>query len=228
MKHLLVSFLVLFAVGCGVQGTPEDNTDDGVAATGGSAPQGTECPAVCPAGAQGLPGSSGTSCSVVQGEAGATISCGDGTSAVVPAGADGKDGVDGVAQVGPMGPAGPAGASIVGPQGPAGASIVGPAGPQGAPGKDGIVDTGKLYKVTNSVNVGSSTSYSVVAACDAGDFVLTGGCTHGSDGTTVGRLKGSAPSGSTGTESVPTQWNCTFGGGSFTGFVYAFCMDVTP
>ena len=82
----------------------------------------------CDEGADGRDGSDGTPCSVSATEAGARITCPDGTSVDVargPAGADGSPGGAGAA--GPAGPAGPEGST-----GP-----VGPEGPEGAPGAPG-------------------------------------------------------------------------------------------
>ena len=47
-------------------------------------------------GGQGPTGPSGTSCTIVEGDAGATVTCTDGTSVTIPSGTNGKNGMNGM------------------------------------------------------------------------------------------------------------------------------------
>jgi hypothetical protein len=85
---------------------------------------------------------------------------------------------------GPPGPAGPPGLDgTQGPQGPQGIQgIQGPIGPNGTQGPPGItqlINGSNIYKVVAEDRENSTTeigtSLQAFAACDLGDFVLTGG-----------------------------------------------------
>lgn len=180
MKHLIiVSALLMLGCGndqeesgcitleeiCGTGGAIPETPSTGGSSTGGTSGTGgssvtptggsvavCDCPDPIPgpAGDPGSPGTDGSSCSVSQTASGATITCEDGTSAVVANGSDGAPGADGLSIIGPMGPAGadstvpgPAGPQgergLTGATGPAGAdsTVPGPTGPQGERGLTG-------------------------------------------------------------------------------------------
>jgi hypothetical protein len=102
------SNLAIFEVALGVQGPQGVPGPEGP--TGPTGPAGPEGPAgpVGPAGASGAAGADGTSCTAVQGDGSATVSCTDGTSATVHDGAEGPPGPEG-----PAGPPGPSGDLVV-------------------------------------------------------------------------------------------------------------------
>lgn len=233
--------IVLLLAGCGTHGeydsgnhSPDDSSDDGGLGSGGRVRPvdntGGNCASSCsegPAGAQGEPGQDGYSCSVLATDEGARILCEDGTSADVRNGTRGLTGLTGLqgpsgvqGPTGPAGPTGPQGAQ--GSQGPQGAQ--GPAGPRGL---SGMVDTSKMYKVTATVAINSSQpTFGTAAACDPGDFLLTGGC-HTANPANPGLIRSSYPIGQTSLDDVPTIWQCAFAAaGSSVGVAYAFCVDM--
>lgn len=128
-----------------------------------------------------------------------------------PAGAQGERGLRGATgEAGTQGPIGPAGAQgSVGPRGVAGVQgVVGPQGPKGdqgspgASGQDGAFDPSRVYEKDNRVQMlGGTMALSPVAACDAGDTLLSGGCAI-TTGTNVGTITGSIP------DLASNGWQC--------------------
>jgi hypothetical protein len=102
------SNLAIFEVALGLQGPQGVPGPEGP--TGPTGPAGPEGPAgpVGPIGATGPAGADGNSCTAVQGDGSATVSCTDGTSATVHDGAEGPPGPEG-----PAGPPGPSGDLVV-------------------------------------------------------------------------------------------------------------------
>ncbi len=187
----------------------KNNGNGGNGTEGTQGPPGPQGP-LGPAGAQGLPG--------VSGPPGAQGPLG-------PAGAQGEAGPAGAQ--GLPGVSGPPGAQ--GLSGPAGANSIVP-GPQGAQGPSGLseINNTNLYLVIG--NVDNVNTYSSIAPCEPGDFVVGGGFTKG------GSL--SARAQITGDTSIPltdlSGWNATafvegptpIGTSSLT--AHAICFDNSP
>lgn len=179
----------VFAIGCaGESGTPGGHGSEGEDGTpGAQGPKGETGPAgkngvngaQGPAGLDGEPGP--------QGEAGPQGL----------AGAQGEKGATGATgTAGPQGPTGLAGA--VGPQGPQGV-----AGPAGATGPSGTISAASLYtKQTVAQTLPRSTTTTLIASCDAGDIVLSGGCGFGWSSGSTRKITTSAP--------ATGGWQCIF------------------
>jgi hypothetical protein len=173
-----------------------------------------------PQGPKGKPGEPG-----VDGEPGPTGPSGPQGSRGIQgmAGPTGKQGAPG--PTGPQGSIGPRGlkgdTGSRGPDGPTGDT-----GPQGPAGEDGTLDDSTLYSVSQNATSGL-THVSVMAACDPGDLVLTGGCfSKGPIDQSLGvQLVTSRPDLS-GTQG----WDCQWYKGTGWGFGFeatAICVDVT-
>jgi hypothetical protein len=180
---------------------------------------------------------------VAQTDTGASITCEDGTNAVVTngqsvTGPQGPAGINGSTVVGPMGPAGPAGQdgqagpageSVVGPkgdpgeQGPAGESIVGPKGDIGSPGADGRSIANSDIYVVSTISPGNpdGTGQHGVANCTAGDVLLTGGC----ETNPLGYLSGSYPGRGLNNQ-LDGSWHCRVPGSTTMLITYATCLIV--
>lgn len=124
-------------------------------------------------------GADGTSCSVQQGTAAATIECTDGTSATVSDGDDGARGPQGEpgpagarGEPGPQGPRGEPG--LQGPQGDQGPQgEPGPEGPQGEPGPQGPPgDSGAAAAVYKLSTSGGAIFVEDAIDFSSGDFLL--------------------------------------------------------
>lgn len=159
---------------------------------------------------------------------------------VGPSGADGLPGTDGergpVGATGATGERGPAGErGEAGPAGSVGATGArgsdGADGIDGRDGVDGIVNPAMLY-VTSGGGFLPSGNHQRWALCDAGDFVISGGCTV--QGQSNGGLAQSVPMPPVGEQWSTTGYNgvgwlCTFSlFSSVTATVIAVCVDVTP
>ena len=188
----------------GLQGAPGE--------IGPQGPQG-EAGEIGSTGAQGEPGEQGP-----QGEPG--INGTDGEQ-----GPPGETGAQG--PIGPIGPDGPQGETgATGPPGPTGATggqgPIGPPGPTGATGPAGPQSVaGKVYLVLGLVD--TTSPYSSVAACNAGDNVLGGGFTTDTGSKNYDIIE-SRP-----TDNTLTSWTVTATmDGSTSGMTvqaYAVCFD---
>ena len=137
----------------------------------GVSPMGTECPAMCPAGASGEAGPEGPE--GPPGPSGAIGAPGD-------SGAPGLQGVQGLpgepGEPGLPGAKGDKGdkgeAGVAGQQGPQG--IQGPAGTAGKDGEDGLsISKGSVYTRSNTTTPGA---FATASCDDNNDIVVTGGC----------------------------------------------------
>lgn len=162
-------------------------------------------------------GADGSSCSVTETDDGAIVSCTNGTAASVEG------------TVGPQGPAGPQGpegakgdtgatgmAGATGPQGPQGAQ-----GPPGQDGDDGTFDPSSIY---TRVNTGTN-SLSAQAACDGGDFAISGGCSA----SNYNQLRYSYPlngNNAAWNDENPNGWACHYTVEAPTVTAFAVCVDV--
>jgi Collagen triple helix repeat (20 copies) len=167
-----------------------------------------------PAGEQGPVGPQGPS--GAQGPAGDQGPKGD-------TGAQGLKGDQGLQ--GATGAQGPAGAQ--GPTGPAGAQgIQGLKGDKGDPGPAGSLDTSAIYEVAVEGGNNTALGVDVVAACEAGDHILTGGCLsqHWADNQAV-YLVTSMP-----TTEGTNGWSCTWRKPVTYNYAFwakAVCIDLT-
>ena len=227
MKYIIAMVVLVILTGCGADGSealPAPSSPALPQATGGAggglAPTGTggtitdACTCV--------DGAPGTSCSVQQTATGATIACTDGTIASLIHGQRGERGERG--ETGAVGAVGPA-STVPGPRGEPGESIVGPRGEPGSDGADGqdgadgVIDSGRVYVVSETAAGYLSQGYKAVSAlCDEGDFAISGGCYH-SGGASMARLRWSVPTDETGFELVPaggaagpapSGWKCMY------------------
>lgn len=129
---------------------------------------------------------------------------------------------NGLGQQGEQGPAGeqrPQGA--VGPLGPQGepgvTGPIGPEGPQGEPGPQSII--GKTY-LANRVSGTSGPIYSAVSQCNAGDTVISGYSSYGTDSSAKTYIAGPT--------STYTGWQVIAipeGGDGFSVQAQAYCFD---
>lgn len=166
--HPIILALLLSACSAGGSETTGDPSFHDVPAV---TPQGVECPALCPAGAQGDAGPAGAT-----GPAGPPGAQG----ALGPTGEPGAQGSQGAqGDPGPPGPSGLQGAvGAKGDKGDPGAAgqqgAAGVQGPAGATGKDGLsISKDNIYTRSNTTTPGAFSS----ATCDdKNDVVLGGGC----------------------------------------------------
>jgi len=136
-----------------------------------------------------------------------------------------------IGQQGPAGPQGPPGAT--GPQGLQGIQgIQGPIGPNGTQGPAGpqgitqLINGTNVYLVTNSTFTGASEITAVVARCQPGDFIITGGYDLVGSGFNVDVVISSnkpiiSPAGGGWTTTIQLSPNTTLN-------VFAYCFDNSP
>ena len=155
-----------------------------------------------------------------------------------PTGSDGAEGPEGsqgpTGPQGEQGPQGPSGApgpqgeqGLPGPAGPQGvAGPVGPQGPQGIQGPQGdpgTFTTSGVYVRGTGGAITQAGTHPLLAECDPGDVVLSGGChLYGWNGSTS-YLTSSIPDPVTG--EPPTGWYCamrTTGSVNFVAYVTCY------